>query len=207
MAITSTAVLSMAERLIGVIAESESDCKTITTLIRRLAEQNGRTRNALGFRRRAANGCSRLRHRAERWMAELADEGCTAAVLVHDLDRNPLSGALNDEAERRRELSALRCPRILRQLICIPVEEIEAWFFASPTVMMQIAGAQGKAHASPHLIAQPKERLKRLSMDARRRPRYSPNDNPRLVEELELDECARRCPAFRDLREFVRDVV
>lgn len=196
----------MAELLIGVIAESDIDCSTVATLIRRLAAERGRAPGTLGVRKRAANGCSKLRRRAQRWMAELADEGCSAAVLVHDLDRNPCTHALNNEAELRRELSALRCPRELRRLVCIPVEEIEAWFFASPRVMAQIAGTQAKINSSPHLIAGPKELLKQLSRGANRKPRYSPNDNPRLAEELELDECARRCPAFRELQTFVQSL-
>jgi hypothetical protein len=195
----------MARLRVGVIAESDSDCDTIATLIRRITAQPGNTPGALAIRKRASNGCSRLRHRAARWMAELANDGCTAAVLVHDLDRNPVNGQLNDEETLMRELAALEHPRALRRHICIPVEEIEAWFFASAAVMARITGA--KAHPSPHRIERPKERLIAMSRGANRRPRYSPNDNPMLAEMLELDACATRCPAFRHLRDFVHDLL
>lgn len=36
---------------------------------------------------------------------------------------------MNDEARLTRELTAIPVPRGLERLICIPVEEVEAWFF------------------------------------------------------------------------------
>lgn len=86
------------------------------------------------------------------------------------------------------------------------VEEIEAWFFASEKVLSEVCRSPTAAYPSPHTIARPKEKLLRMSMGANRKPRHSTNENRRYAELLELDACARGCPAFRDLRIFVTDL-
>lgn len=47
----------------------------------------------------------------------------------------------------------------------------------------------------------------RLSRLASGKPLYSQNDNPKWAEKLDLELCAQRCPAFRQLRDFVLEVV
>ena len=98
-------------------------------------------------------------------------------------------------------------PSGLTSLICIPVEELEAWFWSDPAIVEEIGRGKGKAHPSPHLIAKPKEALIRLSMAGDKKPRYSTNDNPRLAEKLALDVCAGRCRAFRELRDLVHAIL
>ncbi len=193
----------MADIALGVLAEDDNDCKTIRVLVRRIFEERGIAPGAWKLHPRAAQGCAKLRHKTEPWLAELAERGCTAAILLHDLDRNPLNGDLNDEPSLRRDLSAIPVPKGLQRLVCIPVEEIEAWFFASENILTKLGGKGQKAHPSPHLIARPKEKLIALSRGENRRPRYSQNDNFKLAEELDLIECAKRCPAFGALRNFV----
>lgn len=57
---------------------------------------------------------------------------------------------------------------------------------------------------SPHRIRRPKEKLIELSRGANKKPRHSENDNYKLAEELELEECARRCPEFDSFAKFLR---
>jgi hypothetical protein len=128
--------------------------------------------------------------------------GCTAAVVVHDLDRTD-NGNLNDEAALARELAAIPVPPGLHRLGCIPVEEIEAWFFSSKTALERACGKPQRAHPSPHLIPKPKETLIRMSRDASKKPRYSENENHKLAEVLELMECKEKCRAFAALYNFV----
>ena len=91
------------------------------------------------------------------------------------------------------------------RLICIPVEEIEAWFLADRgLVSRRVAhGRKCRDYLHPHAVVRPKELLQRLSCDAGGHVHYSTNDNHRLAAELSLDVCAARCPAFADLRRFV----
>ncbi len=197
--IISTPVALMPSIDIGVLAEDENDCDVISALIRRILAEKQITPNQFKVRKRAGKGCSKLRRKAEPWIRELAERGCRQIVMLHDLDRN-------DEVQLRSELNSLTIPNGMRRLVCIPAEEIEAWFFSSPRVLFDVSGGRGSAqvHHSPHLISSPKEKLIALSRGANRKPRYSPNDNTKLAEELELDLCAQRCQAFRELREFVR---
>jgi len=186
---------------IGLIAEDRTDCDTVAVLIRRIAEVQ------LGIDKYSAGGCGMLRRKAERWLAMIADEGGDAAVVIHDLDRNPNNNELNDEVALRRRLAEISVPSGLKQLICVPVEELEAWFWADPAVIERVGRGKGKASASPHSIARPKEQLQRLSAEVSGKPRYNTNHNEELARALDLERCARLCPSFCELREFVRGLV
>lgn len=191
----------MAELTLGVLAEDTNDCDVIDMLIGRILAEKQVSAGQYKVHRRADKGCAKLLRKARPWIRELTDRGCRSIILVHDRDSN-------DEAQLRAKLSALPVPRGVRRLVCIPVEEIEAWFFASPRALQLVCRDRGASyvHPSPHLIANPKEKLKELSLGANRRPRYSENDNARLAAALELDACARRCPAFRELRQFIHQL-
>lgn len=193
---------------IGVLTEDRTDAETIEVLIRRIATARGAAPGAIGLKARCGGGCAQLRSKARVWIDQLVDlDECSALVLVHDLDRNPQNGQLRDEPQLRRTLAEIPIPAAVPRHICIPVEELEAWFLASERVLQEICRKPTQAYASPHTIPRPKEHLLELSKGANRKPRHSTNDNPRYAELLELDACARRCPAFRELTEFVADLL
>ena len=176
----------------GVIAEDDTDGRTIKTVIHR--------RCGLGtsVKIRAGNGCAQPRVKAGRWLRQFALEQVQRVIVLHDLDRS-------NENELRRRLEAIDTPVGVDRLICIPVEEIEAWFWADPNVVQTVGRGTGKAHPNPHLIPSPKEALQRLSIGANSKPRYSTENNPGLAEILDLDLCASRCPSFRHLLQFLND--
>lgn len=188
---------------IGVIGEDETDCATVAVLIRRIIDAPAGRGIAVKKKYPPSGGSGKVRRDAAKYMRELERSGCGAVVLVHDLDRAPVSGELNDEATLRRKLEAIDVPRDLLRHICIPIEEIEAWFWSDHGVLDLVGKGQGKASPAPHTIRSPKEALRRLSGRAHHKPVYSTNDNPRLAEALDLARCAAVCPAFRALREFV----
>jgi len=190
---------------IGLLAEDETDCDALEVLVRRIATETNGSRPAV--KKFGGHGCARLRNKAEPTLRAMVREGCTAAVLVHDLDRDPINGQLNDPRALRADLERIVVPPGLSRLICIPVEELEAWFWSDPRVIQNVGRDKGKASVSPHLIKKPKEALINLSRGANRKPRYRTSDNPRLAELLDLSLCADRCPAFRDLRDFIRGLV
>jgi hypothetical protein len=187
----------------GIIAEDQTDCEALKVIIRRVLG-DGATEGSL--RSRSANGCGTLRRKAAAWMNELADKGCSAIILVHDCDRDPLNGELRDEEALRKQLESIAYPAWVRRTICIPVEELEAWFWSDPAVVTRVGRGEGKASASPHLIRKPKEELQRLSKAANGKPRYSTNDNAELAALLDLALCARRCASFRQLVDFIKAV-
>lgn len=157
----------MAELTLGVLAEDDNDCEVIKVLVRRIFEARGVKPGAWRLKKRHDKGCANLRRKTERWLVDLVKEGCTAAVVLHDLDLNPQNGSLNDEAALRHKLEAIPVPCGFERLICIPVEEIEAWFFSSEAVLTKACGKPQKAELSPHLIKQPKETLIRMSARGR----------------------------------------
>jgi hypothetical protein len=192
----------MSKLSIGVLAEDATDCAALATLICRIAP-----RISIGIEKYAGKGCSHLRRKAEAHLRDAVRRGCSAAVVLHDLDRNPSNSELNDERALQQRLEAIPAPAGLQRLVCIPVEELEAWFWADPVVVKEVGRGRGEANPSPHSIKRPKEELARLSIGANRKPRYSTNDNAKLAEKLDLALCARRCSSFRALNDFIERIV
>jgi hypothetical protein len=200
-------MVSTIRRRLGILTEDRTDAEMVEVLVRRIAAEHGAPPGALGTKFRCGGGCAQLRNKARVWMEQLVElDECDALVLVHDLDRDPQNGQLRDEPALRRMLGQIAAPTGVSPLICIPVEEIEAWFFASERVLSEVCRSPTAAHSSPHTIARPKEKLLRMSMGANRKPRHSTNENRRYADLLELDACARRCPAFHALRTFVTNL-
>jgi hypothetical protein len=179
-----------------VLAEDETDAEAIRRIVRR------RLQNPT-IRKFAGKGCARLRRKAEAWLSTVAGDGYDRAILIHDLDRDPQNHALNDPKALREQLNAIRCPAGITKLICIPVEELEAWFWSDSAVLAEIAGKPMAALASPHKLSKPKEKLSELSRGENRKPRYSTQDNARLAEMLDLELCASRCDSMRLLLQFI----
>lgn len=191
---------------VGIIGEDDTDVRTIEVLLRS-PEHDPMIPRSVGIRVRSPSagrgGCAALRRNAASYMKDLQACGCVAIVFLHDLDLNSANGELNDEAALRTRLAGIEVPRGMERLICIPVEELEAWFWSDQRVLDAI-GDGGKASDSPHRIKRPKERLKDLSARGRHKAIYSTAMNKKLARDLDQELCARRCPAFAELREFMR---
>jgi len=184
---------------IGLIGEHDTDCEAVSEII---------YRSKLGYNTKikpwGAKGSGNLKKELVRRIITLSSEGCNVFIIVHDLDRNPQNGSLNDEKELQTTLENLISQfKNLEKYICIPIEELEAWFWSDPTVIQELGGQKAKAHPNPQSIVKPKEKLIKLSCDKKQRPRYNPNDNARLAKMLDLDICSQRCPSFRKLLEFL----
>ena len=186
--------------MIGILGEDETDCRAVATLVRRLAEAPGWKRMPVKYKYPPTGGCAALRRKAAAYIRDLGRDGCRAAILVHDLDRE-------GEATLREKLDAIVCPPGITRHICIPIEELEAWFWSDQHVLDAVADGLGKAALNPHLIRSPKEELIRLSRKAHGKASYSTNENESLAAKLDLALCAQRCPSFNDLQVFVRSLV
>lgn len=188
----------MSNLLIAVVAEDETDCQALRKIIHRVLGEH------VGVKKWSSKGCSHLRRKLPARLNSMSRKGCNAFIVVHDLDRNPENGALNNELELRKKLNSLveKFPAPATHL-CIPVEELEAWFWSDPKVIDYIGKGKGKASNSPHLTSRPKEKLIALSVGKNRKPRYSTNMNVELAEMLDLELCSQRCPSFQKLRNFL----
>jgi hypothetical protein len=182
---------------VGVLAEDQSDCDAIAVIIRRL-------RSDLGVNPFGAKGAARLMRKALPRINQWLEKGCVAFIVVHDLDRDKATGALRDQAALIRELEAIEYPRgAERRLICVPVEQLEAWFWSDQNVLNKVArGNPVQASHQPHKINDPKGELARLSR-RNGKSQYSTNDNEDLARLLDLKLCAERCPEFAELCNFV----
>jgi len=193
----------MSNLKIAIIAEDDTDCDAIRTIVHRvLNEKIGKN---IGTKKWASKGCGILRRKLPAKIKVLSQEGCNAFVILHDLDRNPQNGSLNNELELRKKLEeSISSFQGIHKHICIPIEELEAWFWSDPEVVKHIGRGKGQAKANPHTIPKPKEALLKLSIGENRQPRYSTNMNAELADMLNLKICADRCPAFKGLIEFLK---
>lgn len=175
---------------LGVIAEDETDGQAVRVLLQRL--RGGGTKVLT----RSDQGCGAIGRKGERWVNDLVRCGCSAVIIVHDLDRRALG-------ELQQQLAKIQPPSGTALHVCIPIEELEAWFWADANVLTKIARQPTPAHPSPEKITSPKEALMRLSRDGGKKPRYATSDNAALAQELDLAACAQRCPSFAALGKFV----
>lgn len=185
---------------VGVIAEDNTDVETIRVIIRRVLGTHW------GVKGKSGKGCARARKKATAWLKQFGTNGVHNVIILHDLDLNPANGAPNDLDALRVRLEAFEVPRAMQRYVCIPVEELEAWFWACSTTLEGIAKKPQRAVAHPETIRQPKEKLIALSRREGRVATYSTNDNPRLAEHLNIDECAKRCPSFAGLLAFLQRI-
>lgn len=176
--------------MLGVIAEDDTDCETLEVLAKRIVHEK------LRVKPRRGKGCSQVKAKAARWVHDLAKAGCSFVIIVQDRDRS-------DENSIRKHYEAAPLPSGVERLVCVPVEELEAWFWSDQKLLAAVGGRTVKAHDNPHLLSSPKEKLASLSRRGGVKPTYSTNDNPRLAKTLALDLCAKRCPAFHEFREFL----
>lgn len=196
-----TVVFLMSNCLIALIAEDDTDCETVRKIVHRVLGKNTATKKW------ASNGCSTLKRKLATKITAMSNTGCNAFIIVHDLDRNPDNGSLNDEGKLRQTLEASASKvKGINKHICIPVEELEAWFWSDPDIVKHIGRGKGEAVVNPHLISQPKEKLLTLSLGENRKPRYSTNMNVELAEMLNIELCSDRCPSFKDLLDFLQSL-
>lgn len=190
----------MTKLKIGLIVEDDTDYEAVREIVHRVLGGN----TGLKKWSPSSGGCSMLRRKLPATINTLLNKGCNAFIIVHDLDRNPANGSLKDEATLRTDLEKLIAKfDKIKKYICIPIEELEAWFWSDPTVIQDLGGQKAKAHPNPESIIKPKEKLIELSKGKNRKTRYSTNENSRLAKMLDLDICSQRCPSFKKLREFL----
>ena len=128
-----------------------------------------------------AEGCGRIKRKCHIWADQLKRKRCSLLILVHDLDNNDL------EDLKTRIRNALNpCP-ITVHLICIPVQEFEAWLLSDPNAIKNALHLKKTPRVRwlPETISSPKEHLDAHSGDVR--PRHDEavhqralGDQPRL---------------------------
>jgi hypothetical protein len=182
----------------GIFGEDRSDFETLKAIVRKLKADNSLRIQGEGFGGggNLINGC---------WLPLklLHKKGFRRFIVCHDADtRSP------DEVRREIEDRVIK-PASLGpdavHFIAVPVRAIEAWILADVESASRMFTSWKPAEVkNPESLARPKEELIARSRDANFKPRYKHRtDNPKIIEHLNLDRVAQKCPSFRLLRQFV----
>lgn len=181
---------------IGIIAEDNSDVDSLKILIKRISNME-----RIGFKKFAAKGCGKIKRKCLAWANDLKIKGCTHLILVHDLDRNELS-------KLREKLEDLisPCP-ISSYLICIPIEEMEAWFLSDPSAISQALKINKiNINNHPQKISSPKEEIGKLVKRASKGEKTYINTkhNSLIASLIDLNKILI-CDSYVPLHKFVID--
>jgi hypothetical protein len=183
--------------IVGIIAEDDNDVDSIKILIHRLAENN-----RIGIRRKIGHGCGKINRKCNAWSGELKTKGCSLLIIVHDLDENKVT-LLKDEI-----IKALEPCAICDYLICIPIQEIEAWLLSDPEGIRAAMALYSTPNVKypPETINSPKEHLGELIHRASKGERVYLNTkhNEIIAKQVSIDNIKRKCPSFLPFYSFIK---
>jgi hypothetical protein len=180
---------------VGIIAEDESDVDAARVLMRRIAGSD-----RIGVKKFVGKGCGKIKRKCNSWASTLKAKGCKCLIVIHDLDRNGL-------VELREQIADALAPcPIDPHLICIPVEEMEAWWLSDPTAIHKALklDTTPKVKGHPEKIASPKEHIGDLvnRCSKNRKVYLNTEHNAAIAAELDFER-AKRCDSFTPFFAFV----
>lgn len=183
-------------RSIGIIAENDSDFDAVRVLVQRIVG-----RNNLTFKKQVTLGCGGMIKKAGDYANNLSGRGCDLLVLVHDLDTRSLQSLRTDLKK------ALSGCAIQRYFICIPVQEIEAWFLSDPASIQKTLNLlrEPKIKGLPESTNSPKEVLREhvLACSGQKRLYLHTRHNLLLAQNVSLDLARQKCPSFKELSDYI----
>lgn len=183
---------------IGLIVEDNSDFNCLTTIIKRISKKD-----KISFKKVIGNGCGKIKKKALAWSENLNQRGCNVLILVQDLDRNNLK-------DLKTELTnALKTSPITTKLICIPIEELEAWLLSDKKGLKDTFNLKRlpKFSGKPETINSPKEKLRdAIYSCSDKNILYITKHNERIAENVSIDIMKNSCPSFKELNDFVLEL-
>jgi len=181
---------------IGIIAEDDSDFETSKVLIKRIIKKDN-----ISFKKAIGNGCGKIRRKAFDWSRDLKSRGCNLLILMHDLDRNELT-TLKTTLE-----TTLTDSPIENYFICIPIEEIEAWFLGDPNCIKEALNLRKLPNVKgrPEQISSPKEKIEELvSICSNKEKIYlNTKHNEIIATKMCIDTVRGKCVSFGKLHDFL----
>lgn len=183
-------------KCIGIIAEDNSDFETARILIKRILH-----RENLSFKKAVSNGCGKLKRKAGDYALNLSQRGCDMLILIHDLDRNVYQELLKDLQNRLKDAP------FDKKMVCIPIEEIEAWFLSDPESIKKTfnLNRQPRFSGRPETVSSPKETLgEQIYLCSDKSTTFlNTIHNQKIAAHISLDMMRQKCPSFDLLHSFV----
>ncbi len=183
-------------KCIGIIAEDDSDFEAAKAIIKRLVKKDN-----IPFKKAVGDGCGKVKRKAASYAIDLKKRGCDMLILFHDLDRNDFT-TLKRELEDKLTNSPIKI-----KLVCIPTEEIEAWYLSDPDGLKTVFGLKRKPKikGSPEDIPSPKEKLGELiyACSDKNIIYLNTKHNKVLGEKLSIDIMKHKCKSFKKLYDFI----
>jgi hypothetical protein len=169
---------------IGIIGEDYTDVDCLKILINKIIADKFDVKGC------NAGGCGSMFNEQEmvRLASTLSARGCQYLLVVRDLDRNSITNELNDLNDTTLKLKkAVKNSPIANKCIVIPIEELEAWLLSD-------------RHKNPQSIIDPKRYFKKLDRN------YRTSKNAKIAEKIDISLIWNRCPSFRPLQEFIKNI-
>ena len=182
-------------KCIGIIAEDNSDFEAVKVLIARIID-----RDNFSFKRRVGNGCGRVKQNALKYAKNLNNRGCDMLILIHDLDKNNLAELL------KKLQNKIKDAPFDKKFVCIPIEELEAWFLSDPVSIKTTFNLkrQPKFSGLPETVNSPKEVLAdQISKCSDKQINFLPINNKIIAANVNLDLIKEKCPSFDLLHTFL----
>jgi len=184
-------------KIIGIIAEDDSDVETLSVLIKKISSK------PFSIKKQIGHGCGKINRKCSAWVENLKLRQCSLLILLHDLDRK-------NHAILYSELSAAvsPCP-ISKYCIVIAIEELEAWLLSDPDSLRKTFNLKKspKTPINPERVKSPKQFLGNLISKASENSRTYLNTkhNVIIAEHLSLAQLISRCNSFSPLYNFVKE--
>lgn len=183
---------------IGIIAEDESDVSSISCIINRIVNKK------IGTERFVGKGCGKIKRKSNSWAGTLKIKGCNILIIIHDSDTS-------DEQKvnilKREIVDSLQpCP-IEKNLIVIPIQELEAWFLSDPNGIRNALNLKKtpKIDKNPEFIDSPKEFLEKLIFKTSNGEKYYINTrhNEIISQKISLESIRKKCKTFVQFSDFI----
>jgi hypothetical protein len=184
---------------IGIIAEDDSDVICLKILIQRIIpSQNICVKKFVG------KGCGKIKRKCNAWANQLSLRGCKVLFVVHDLDFNNIND-LRLSLKKSLEPSPIK-----KHLICVPIQEMEAWLLSDPEAIklsLNLSKAPN-VKGRPEEINSPKEYLGEIIAKASNNEKIYINTkhNEKIVCNISIDKIQANCPSFKILYDFVEEL-
>ena len=168
---------------------------TIKVFINRISNGHISPKHHIG------HGCGRIISKCRGWAKSLHRRNCRLLIVLHDSDFE------NPALLYKKILNELNDSPIENYLICIPVQELEAWLLSDPIGIRDAMRLKSlpKVNGKPQNIRSPKEYLGQIinKYSAKTKIYINTKHNEVIANHVAIQEILKKCDSFRSFHEFV----